>query len=34
MLEYGSAEQQAEWIDRLAAGRGGFAFGITEPAHG
>src|SRR5215469_11204107 len=34
MLEYGSPEQQAEWIDDLAAGRKGFAFGITEPAHG
>jgi acyl-CoA dehydrogenase len=34
MLEYGSAEQQADWIDDLAAGRKGFAFGITEPAHG
>ncbi len=34
MLEYGSPEQQAEWIEPLAAGRRGFAFGITEPAHG
>jgi acyl-CoA dehydrogenase len=34
MLEYGSPDQQAEWIDALAAGRRGFAFGITEPAHG
>jgi len=34
MLEYGSPEQQAEWVDKLAAGRAGFAFGITEPAHG
>ena len=34
MLEYGSPEQQADWIDDLAAGRRGFAFGITEPAHG
>ena len=34
MIEYGSPEQQAEWIDGLAAGRKGFAFGITEPAHG
>ncbi len=34
MLHYGSAEQQAEWVDELAAGRKGFAFGITEPAHG
>ncbi|MGB6457379.1 MAG: acyl-CoA dehydrogenase family protein [Streptosporangiaceae bacterium] len=34
MLEYGSAAQQAEWVEDLAAGRRGFAFGITEPAHG
>jgi len=34
MICYGSPEQQAEWIDALAAGRRGFAFGITEPAHG
>ncbi len=34
MLEYGSPDQQADWIDDLAAGRTGFAFGITEPAHG
>ena len=34
MIEYGSSQQQAEWIDGLAAGRKGFAFGITEPAHG
>jgi acyl-CoA dehydrogenase len=34
MLTYGSAAQQAEWVDDLAAGRRGFAFGITEPAHG
>jgi len=34
MVEYGSPEQQAEWVDKLAAGRAGFAFGITEPAHG
>src|SRR5271165_3312214 len=34
MLHYGSPAQQAEWIDDLAAGRKGFAFGITEPAHG
>jgi len=34
MLEYGSRAQQAEWVDDLAAGRRGFAFGITEPAHG
>jgi acyl-CoA dehydrogenase len=34
MLAYGSAAQQAEWVDDLLAGRRGFAFGITEPAHG
>jgi acyl-CoA dehydrogenase len=34
LLEYGSPDQQADWIDDLAAGRKGFAFGITEPAHG
>lgn len=34
MLKYGSAQQQAEWIDDLAEGRRGFAFGITEPEHG
>jgi len=34
MLEYGTEEQKAEWIDDLAEGRRGFAFGITEPEHG
>jgi acyl-CoA dehydrogenase len=34
MLRYGSPAQQAQWVDDLAAGRRGFAFGITEPAHG
>jgi alkylation response protein AidB-like acyl-CoA dehydrogenase len=34
MIEYGTPAQQAEWIEDLAAGRRGFAFGITEPAHG
>jgi acyl-CoA dehydrogenase len=34
MLEYGSPQQQAEWVDKLAAAQAGFAFGITEPAHG
>jgi len=34
MLEYGTEEQKAEWIDDLAEGRRGFAFGITEPDHG
>jgi acyl-CoA dehydrogenase len=34
MIHYGSPEQRAEWTEDLAAGRKGFAFGITEPAHG
>jgi acyl-CoA dehydrogenase len=34
MLNYGSEQQQADWVEGLAAGRKGFAFGITEPAHG
>jgi alkylation response protein AidB-like acyl-CoA dehydrogenase len=34
MIEYGTPGQQADWIEDLAAGRKGFAFGITEPAHG
>ena len=34
MIEYGTEEQKAEWIDDLAEGRRGFAFGITEPDHG
>ncbi len=34
MLNYGTEAQKEEWVDDLAAGRRGFAFGITEPAHG
>ncbi|MFR9770402.1 acyl-CoA dehydrogenase family protein [Nocardia sp. SC052] len=34
MLEYGTPEQQAEWVDGLASGTKFFAFGITEPEHG
>ncbi len=34
MIKYGTDEQKAEWIDDLAEGRRGFAFGITEPDHG
>jgi alkylation response protein AidB-like acyl-CoA dehydrogenase len=34
MLRYGSDAQQADWVDGLATGDRGFAFGITEPAHG
>ncbi len=34
MIEYGTEAQKADWIDDLAEGRRGFAFGITEPEHG
>jgi alkylation response protein AidB-like acyl-CoA dehydrogenase len=34
MLAYGTDEQKTQWVDDLAAGRSGFAFGITEPDHG
>ncbi len=34
MLAHGTEEQKAEWVDDLAEGRRGFAFGITEPDHG
>ncbi|MDE3204607.1 MAG: acyl-CoA dehydrogenase family protein [Acidobacteriota bacterium] len=34
MIIYGTDEQKAEWVEGLAAGRRGFAFGITEPDHG
>jgi len=34
MIAYGTDEQKSEWIDDLAEGRRGFAFGITEPKHG
>ena len=34
MLQYGSEAQKREWVPDLAAGRRGFAFAITEPAHG
>jgi acyl-CoA dehydrogenase len=34
MIRYGTEEQKAQWIDDLAEGRRGFAFGITEPNHG
>jgi alkylation response protein AidB-like acyl-CoA dehydrogenase len=34
MLNYGTEEQKSEWIPRMLAGQGGFAFGITEPEHG
>jgi acyl-CoA dehydrogenase len=34
MVSYGTEEQKAEWLPRMAAGLGGFAFGITELNHG
>jgi acyl-CoA dehydrogenase len=34
MLAHGTEEQKADWVDDLAEGRKGFAFGITEPNHG
>ncbi len=34
MINYGTEQQKKEWIDDLAEGRRGFAFGITEPNHG
>jgi len=34
MLMYGTDGQKQEWVDALAEGRRGFAFGITEPEHG
>jgi acyl-CoA dehydrogenase len=34
MINYGTDEQKADWVDDLAEGRRGFAFGITEPEHG
>ena len=34
MLEYGTDEQKAEWLDGLKDATAAFAFGITEPEHG
>ncbi len=34
MLNYGTEEQKADWVDDLLNRRRGFAFGITEPNHG
>jgi acyl-CoA dehydrogenase len=34
MLNYGSQQQQDEWIPGMLEGKRGFAFGITEPEHG
>ena len=34
MISYGTDEQKKAWVEDLAEGRRGFAFGITEPDHG
>ena len=34
MLNYGSEEQKADWVEDLARGDRHFSFGITEPQHG
>ena len=34
MLHHGDEEQKAEWVPKMLEGTAGFAFGITEPAHG
>ncbi|MEL6984518.1 MAG: acyl-CoA dehydrogenase family protein, partial [Actinomycetota bacterium] len=34
MITHGTEQQKEEWVDDLVHGRKGFAFGITEPAHG
>jgi alkylation response protein AidB-like acyl-CoA dehydrogenase len=34
MLDHGTEAQKGEWVEDLATGRRGFAFGITEPEHG
>jgi alkylation response protein AidB-like acyl-CoA dehydrogenase len=34
MLNYGTEEQRADWVEDLAQGRRHFSFGITEPEHG
>ena len=34
MLKYGTAAQQAEWVDHLLHDTRSFAFAITEPNHG
>lgn len=34
MLEYGTEEQKAQWLDGLKNATAAFAFGITEPEHG
>ncbi|MFT4520912.1 MAG: acyl-CoA dehydrogenase [Halioglobus sp.] len=34
MLEYGTEEQKAHWLEGAKTASKGFAFGITEPKHG
>lgn len=34
MINYGTEQQKAEWVDDLAEGRRDFAVAITEPKHG
>ena len=34
MIAYGTEEQKRNWIEGLATGELGFAYGITEPNHG
>ncbi len=34
MLEYGTDQQQDEWLEGMKTASKGFAFGITEPEHG
>ena len=34
LLEYGTQAQQDEWLEGMKTATKGFAFGITEPAHG
>lgn len=34
MLHHGTEAQKEEWVPKLLDGTSGFAFGITEPAHG
>jgi len=34
LLEYGTQAQQSQWLEGLKTASRGFAFGITEPAHG
>ena len=34
MANYGTEEQKEEWLPLMLEGKRGFAFGITEPAHG